>query len=58
MKGPATCCKIECAILKYIHIFCGLGTYKILTINSEKIWHPEFIGKRKDFCTRIKLFSN
>ena len=51
MKGATTCCKIECAILKYMHIFwchfCGLGTYKIFTMNSEKIWHSVFTGKKK-----------
>lgn len=51
MKGAATCCKIECAILKYMHIFwghfCGLGTCRILPMDSEKIWHSEFPGKKE-----------
>lgn len=51
MKGAATCCKTECAILKNIHIFrghfCGLGTYRISSMNSEKIWHSELAGKKE-----------
>lgn len=50
MKGVGTCCKIEYAILKHMHIFwgsfCGLGTRKIFTMKSEKIWHTEFTGKK------------